>query len=206
MEATVSLPNKLIFFPLFLNVAMTFLGYGIVMSFFGITNLTQNIIPNQNYLWIPPMLWYQGCLQTSCSASTLNSITFWFIPVPLYNALVALSHLDLAGFGLGIFQAFTQTDIGLGFFSAIAGAVLLLLAFGIGGSFTVAGSGINISTNPQGSRLAQVFGLCLLLLGFESIVFMNWINLLPPMLGTVVTAIIYICTLTGGYLRAQQID
>lgn len=127
-----------------------------------------------------------GCLTTSCiTAVTMNAscvITGDF-PATLYanpvksmtctSLVVTTTDVDLQGSGLtnGAAGPFTSSFNGgtiLTFLLGLIGVALVLfvglgLGGSIGGSVIATGGSVGITTNPQGSKLAQTFGIGLLI-------------------------------------------
>jgi hypothetical protein len=101
----------------------------------------------------------------------------------------------------------TNTFTGIfGFFAFVIGIILLILGLGIGFSFSALASGVSFQTNQQGTKMAQTFGIYLILFGFITAQFANAFFLIPYSIGTLVYIILTLVSIIGLYWRIQSYD
>ena len=113
-----------------------------------------------------PTQW-QGC-QTTCS----------FSPISFFKGTIFgfLATGDFIGFVQSFFAPSAQTAISV--LSLVAGVVLLIIGLGIGFSAQALATGASFQVNEQGTKLAQAFGINLILWGVIFGLFGGWIGTL----------------------------
>jgi hypothetical protein len=123
---------------------------------------------------------FNGCA-SGCSLSTIN-----FLPDgnPFSRLL---KYGDFFGFVTGWFSS-PQT--GLSILSIAIGVILIVMGLQLNIDMTILGSGIKIGTGTQGARLAQSFGIGLLMWGLVTSIFTGWFDNLGFGLGAALYGLI----------------
>ena len=135
---------------------------------------------------------YQGCIST-CEVTAL-SIFQGTVFAPLLNG-------DVIGFMSNLFTS--QQSI-VSVFSSLAGVFMLFLSLGIGGSFTIFGTGVTISINEGGTKLVQMLGLGLILWGAVAFFFGGWFDALGWGVGTTLQTIFITMYIMGLFFEAKS--
>jgi len=113
-----------------------------------------------------PTQW-QGC-QSTCTLSPLT-----FFQGTIFSFLI---NGDFIGFVKAFFNPSAQTAISV--LSLVAGVVLLIIGLGVGFAAQALATGASFQVNDQGTKLAQSFGINLIIWGAIFGFFGGWVNTL----------------------------
>lgn len=136
---------------------------------------------------------YNGCV-VDCAVTPINFLTS--------SPFSFLATGDIIGFVTAFFSS-PQSVISV--LSLFAGVVLLLMGLGIGFSAQALASGASIQFNEQGTRLAQSFGIGLILWGAISTAFGGWFNAFGFGLGLILNVLLLMLYTVGLYDDARSI-
>lgn len=89
----------------------------------------------------------------------------------------------------------------LGFWAFMAGIIILVIGIGINLDVSVAGNGVTIGSNEQGTKQAIILGFFVMLFGFAYSEFGFWLNSLPFGLGIITLLMLGGLSLYGIYWR-----
>src|SRR5947209_2461150 len=139
-----------------------------------------------------PTQW-QGC-QTTCSLVS-NS----FFQGTIFGFLVTG---DFVGFVKAFFNPSAQTAISV--LSLVAGLVLLVIGLGIGFGAQALASGATFQVNDQGTKLAQSFGINLVIWGVIFGLFGGWIGTLGFGFSLLVSVLFTTTFVYGAWQQARS--